>query len=352
MPIVHAATVTFPLPLSDVKESMTANDATRGSKKRNKLPGFSRKGLPKKWCNKDTYDFVCTYLSNHKMRLDKGELCKYTKWKSTTKVKIWCQNCETSSSATCLNSLQSGWGIACFCSGKMPVSSCQYYDTVMNNRELCEELESYTAFHREVAPIEKPSFEEWEVAAKKGCRATGLLTLTCSRCKTSSDATCLNNLQGGQGIACGCVNKTERQVWFPELCRQAFEDGYEVLCDTSGQYQPDHLRTQPQDQHLLEGHVSLSRRKFDGGLRILPTGTKTSTECDGQQHFKDVAKFKTTACENQRIDGAKIRSGFEVGEWNIRYYQEGVWTGSYQWRTFMRNAHAYIAAAGPEAAPR
>jgi len=178
----------------------------------------------------------------------------------------------------------------------MPLCSRQYYDTVMNNADLCKKLHCYTAFHREVAPVEKPSFEVWEAAAAQGAFAT--LKLTCRRCKTTSDSTTLSNLQQGQGIACGCVNKTEGLVWFPELRKQAADDGHELLCDTAGQYKPGHLRTQT-------GNDDLSRRKFDGGLRILHIGHSASEELDGGQHFEDCRKFNSTAAENQRIDGAK-----------------------------------------------
>ena len=322
---------------------IATDDGKEKKAKKSKLPGFSRKGLSRKWCNKPTYDLVCGYLLKHGMELDQGESQKYAEWKRTTKVSIWCRKCKTTSDSTCLSNLQQGQGIACFCSGSMPLSSRQYYDTVMNNAELCKELGCYTAFHREVAPVEKPSFEVWEPVAAQGKDAT--LKLTCSRCKTTSDSTSLNNLQKGHGIACGCVNKTEGLVWFPELRKQATDDGHELLCDTAGQYKPDHLCAQT-------GKGDLSRRKFDGGLRILPIGRSTSGELDGRHHFEDVRRWTNSAVENQRIDGAKVRSGLAAGEWNVRYHQEGVWTDAYQWRTFMRKAHAHIAAAGCDAAPK
>jgi hypothetical protein len=259
------------------------------------------------------------------------------------KLKLTCSKCKTTSESTALSSLQQGGGIACFCSGSMPLSSRQYYDTIMNNADLCNELGWYTALHRDMAPVETPSFEVWEAAAVQGKYAK--LKLTCSRCKIASASTCLSNLRSGQGIACGCVNKTEGLVWFPELRKQAADDGHQLLCDTAGEYKPGHLRTET-------GNGDLSRRKFDGGLRILPIGHPTSGELDGRHHFEDVCQFDSTAAENQRIDGAKVRSGLAAGEWNVRYHQEGVWTDAYQWRTFMRKAHAHIAAAGCDAAPK
>jgi hypothetical protein len=40
---------------------------------------------------------------------------------------------------------------------------------------------------------------------------------------------------------------------------------------------------------------------------------------------------------------ADIRAIPWNGEWNIRYYQQGVLHDAYQWRTFMQKAHQYVA---------
>ena len=114
----------------------------------------------------------------------------------------------------------------------------------------------------------------------------------------------------------------------------ARQHGHELLTSDVGYYHPSHLRM---------GAPDLSKRRFDGGVRIAGTRVATSEECDGAHHFVDVEYHSTTAVKNQLIDGAKVRSGLMVGEWNVRYHQEGMWTGGYQWKTFMRSAHDYIA---------
>jgi hypothetical protein len=201
----------------------------------------------------------------------------------------------------------------------------------MNNKPLCEKMGCWLAFNRDEAPVHKPTWSEWLEASAHGHNATGVLTLTCPKCGTSSDRTSFNKLQKGGGIACGCVNKTERTVWFPELLRQCAEHGYEALTGDVGYYSPSHLRRAPET----------ASRRFDGGVRV--GRVSVSEECDGGQHFRDIDRFNSTAAETQGFDGAKVRSGLRAGEWNVRYYQEGVWTHAYQWKTFMRNAHAYVA---------
>ena len=262
---------------------------------------------------------------------------------------LTCRRCGTSSNGSRLNKLQQGQGIACFCSGKMTLTNPQYYDNAMHNPELCKELGCWTAFHRDVAPINPPTHEEFLAAAKKGPHATGVLTLTCSRCGTSSNGSCLGDLQQGRGIACGCKNKTEALVWFPELVRQceASRGQVQMMCSQAGQWRPKHLSGSTDSE--------MQRRRFDAGVQVTSARhdlITVSQECDGIQHFRDSSMFSATSAENQRVDGAKVKSGFAVGEWNVRYHQEGVWTDAYQWRTFMQRAHEYVAAHGATEAPK
>ena len=100
---------------------------------------------------------------------------------------LTCTRCGTQSSP-CLSGLQQGHGMACFCSGSMSLLDPQYYDAVMNPT-LCRELGWYAAFHRAEGLLEKPTREAWEEAAKAGNQATGVLTLTCTRCGTQSSGT-------------------------------------------------------------------------------------------------------------------------------------------------------------------
>ena len=139
--------------------------------------------------------------------LDKEEKNEgYKNWNAFYKVKLWCKKCKCKTESTSLNIIKKGYGVACFCSKKMSLTNPQYYKCIQN-KELCLELGCYEGFHREVAPIEMPTWDVWYASAKLGNCAK--ITLKCSRCNCETKSTSLRHLQCGKGIMCFCSKKNE-----------------------------------------------------------------------------------------------------------------------------------------------
>lgn len=55
-------------------------------------------------------------------------------------------------------------------------------------------------------------------------------------------------------------------------------------------------------------------------------------ECDGAQHFRDVAAFRSTAAMVRTRDVKKMRDAFANGRRVIRISQEDIWSNAFDWR--------------------
>ncbi len=152
--------------------------------------------------------------------------------KNTSMQKCFCSKCETSASSM-LGHLQQNQGIACFCSGSMPLDDPQYYDKMLDP-VICNLKGWYAAFHKR--GLKPPSRESFYLSiAKSENKSFSMHECVCSNCGTSGSSR-QSDLRNNQGIDCGCRNKTETLILKPWLEGLAEREGYGQVCHNTLKY--------------------------------------------------------------------------------------------------------------------
>ncbi len=204
-----------------------------------------------------------------------------------------CVICKEEVTSTCVASLHRGQGIGCGCHS----SQANHW------RDRRPEIVTKGVGNYEVLTPE----EEWH----RDCHGrTYCPKFRCVKCKEVVTSTCVNSLQQGGGIGCGCRNRTEKKLldWLNN------PSGPKLAIDR--QYRGP--KTDCNGQTHFDFHVT-----FPGGFEVL-------IELDGPQHFWiDSYMYNEGGCERDLL---KEKWAIDKGLSVVRVLQEDVWHDRVGWK--------------------
>jgi very-short-patch-repair endonuclease len=133
----------------------------------------------------------------------------------------------------------------------------------------------------------------------------------CGDCNRPFQSSCNNIFTG---FWCPyCNNKTEGKIndYLQTIPLQVFQR----------QYRPDWLYNPITKNHAVFDFADLTM--------------KTIIELDGDQHFRNIVHWRSTAEDNRKRDLNKMLSAFTQGFSGLRIYQVDVWEDKHDWRVWI-----------------